>query len=85
MFGRRKPKRYAPMRPPTDDELRARAAEEDRVCALFGPDCQSVEYVSFTTGPVDDDVRERFERTQASLREAGYIINGLLRTEPHQK
>lgn len=29
--------------PPTSDELRRRAAEEDAACALFGPECERVE------------------------------------------
>lgn len=35
--------------------------------------------VSFTTGPVGADVRETYERTQANLRKAGDIIDGIIK------
>lgn len=37
--------------------------------------------VSFTTGPVSDEVKQTFERTQASLAKAGEIIDGLIRKD----
>lgn len=40
------------------------------------------ETVTVTTGPVDDDVRERFERTQRSLQQADEFIDELIRSEP---
>lgn len=37
--------------------------------------------VEISTGPVSDEVRETFERTQASLQKAGEIIDGLIRKD----
>jgi hypothetical protein len=37
--------------------------------------------VEISTGPVSDEVRGTFERTQANLAKAGEIINGLIRKD----
>jgi hypothetical protein len=42
LWRKRKPS-IPPFQPPDNAELRRRAAEEDAVCALFGPDAKRVE------------------------------------------
>lgn len=40
--------------------------------------------MTIATGEVDADVRERFERAQASISAVGTIIDGLIKNEPGQ-
>lgn len=41
--------------------------------------------VEIRTGGPGEDIREQFERHQASLQKAGEIIDGLIRTEPGER
>jgi hypothetical protein len=39
--------------------------------------------VSVKTGPVDDDVREQYERMQETFAKAGEVIEGLISNKPY--